>query len=723
MDLRPRQVNPFLRRLECRREADATGPGGAVRRATNVAGWVALLALFGLGAGGAAAWPGGFLIGLPGAASAGLVLAGVGLLVALTRGAGAGPALGLVLPALLLLAGARLPGVGAFSGPPLLALGLAGAVAALAHARPRIARFAFFPAVLALYTIVSIRGQVQVGPRGDEPHYLMVAESILRDHDLSLEKDYAEGRYRVFHDEALEPHYRVRGKGGEIYSLHAVGLSLLILPAYALGGYPAASFLMAVLAALLAREIRELVRDWSGSDGLAEGVGWAVALSPPLVHYAGLVFTEIPAALGVAFAMRRLSRESRASPWAVGAVVAFLPWLNVRYAPLAALLLAYGVWNRRGTRDRVALLAPMAVSAAAIAAYHFVLYGFFDPRRVYGRRPEFALRTLPEGFPGLLLDQEFGLLVYAPLFALALPGFLELRRKDRRVTLVGLGLVGVVVLTAGTWPMWRGGWNPPARFLVPIVPVLALAVAAVLRRGLTAGATLLLGWSLWIGATGVVDPRLVHRDRDGTAPIFRAASGAEEWTRLLPGYVLGEPDRRRLALVWATALALALPWRHRSITAGRMAVAVLGFMAAAGVASSLSDGRSEGRDAVRLMGRPAMAVPGWALSRSWPARWGPEALDWGSLFEPHRYPEGVVLGGRLPLPPGGYELRLDGDMFGSEGPGVEVQPDRPGAPWRRAGRAAGAVLFDVREADGPVTLRLRGGGPLLLKAVDLRFQP
>jgi hypothetical protein len=300
----------------------------------------------------------------------------------------------------------------------------------------------------------------------------------------------------------------------------------------------------------------------------------------------------------------------------------------------------------------------MAVSAAAIAAYHFVLYGFFDPRRVYGRRPEFALRTLPEGFPGLLLDQEFGLLVYAPLFALALPGFLELRRKDRRVTLVGLGLVGVVVLTAGTWPMWRGGWNPPARFLVPIVPVLALAVAAVLRRGLTAGATLLLGWSLWIGATGVVDPRLVHRDRDGTAPIFRAASGAEEWTRLLPGYVLGEPDRRRLALVWATALALALPWRHRSITAGRMAVAVLGFMAAAGVASSLSDGRSEGRDAVRLMGRPAMAVPGWALSRSWPARWGPEALDWGSLFEPHRYPEGVVLGGRLPLPPGGYELRL-----------------------------------------------------------------
>jgi hypothetical protein len=271
--------------------------------------------------------------------------------------------------------------------------------------------------------------------------------------------------------------------------------------------------------------------------------------------------------------------------------------------------------------------------------------------------------------------------------------------------------------------MWRGGWNPPARFLVPIVPVLALAVAAVLRRGLTAGAALLLGWSLWIGATGAVDPRLVHRDRDGTAPLFRAVSGAEEWTRLLPGYVLAEPDRRRLALVWATALVLALPWRHRSITARRMAVAGLGLLAAAGVASSLSDGRSEGRDAVRLIGRPVIAIPGWRLSPARPARWGPEALVWGPLFEPHRHPEGVVLGGRLPLPAGRYQLRLEGDQFGSEGPGLEVQPDRPGAPWRPARPVAGAFPFDVREADGPVTLRLRAGGPFLLKAVDLRLQP
>jgi hypothetical protein len=73
----------------------------------------------------------------------------------------------------------------------------------------------------------------------------------------------------------------VRGRRGEIYSLHAVGLSLLILSAYGLGGYAGASLFMALLSALLAVEMRRLIRAWTGSEGAAEGPSWPVALSPP----------------------------------------------------------------------------------------------------------------------------------------------------------------------------------------------------------------------------------------------------------------------------------------------------------------------------------------------------------------------------------------------------------------------------------------------------------
>ena len=311
------------------------------------------------------------------------------------------------------------------------------------------------------------------------------------------------------------------------------------------------------------------MRELTGRDSLADAAGWAFVLSPPLIHYAGLVFTEVPAALALSFGLRHARRLDLGptSALAVGLAAGALPWLNVRYAPLAVLVVAHALWRHPRSRVALAALAPAVASAAGLLAYHQLLYGFWDPRRVYGRRPELALSTLAEGLPGLLLDQEFGLLVYAPVLALALPGFAFLWRRDRRLAIAAGAAVGVVLLTAGAWPMWRGGFNPPARFLVPIAPLLAVAVAMAWdRRGLTAGAALLLGWTLWAGLAGAFEPQLVHRDRDGTAPLFRQLSGAREWTGLLPAYVLADPDRHRLGAVWAVAILAALPWRTRAVT-------------------------------------------------------------------------------------------------------------------------------------------------------------
>ena len=190
-----------------------------------------------LAAGGAAARPGGVWQGVPGwAPAAGILAAAVVLALAAHRRGSLAACAGLLLPVGLLLAGAPLAGVRALSGPPLVALALAGVAIAVAGSGLRPPRVLFLPLAFAVLVAAAGRTHARVGPEGDEPHYLMVAESLLRDGDLSLERDYAEGRYTVFHDAPLAPHFRVRGKGGAIYSLHAVGLSVLILPAWALAG-------------------------------------------------------------------------------------------------------------------------------------------------------------------------------------------------------------------------------------------------------------------------------------------------------------------------------------------------------------------------------------------------------------------------------------------------------------------------------------------------------
>ncbi|HUG53122.1 MAG TPA: hypothetical protein VMR21_05955 [Vicinamibacteria bacterium] len=694
-------------------------------RALDAAGWASGAAALAIALGGGASRPEGWLLGLPSLTAA---FAGMAVLIALAAVTGsAAPRLllGLAPVTLLVSMGVPLPGVATLAGPPLAVLVLAAMAAALAAASPPWAKAALLPVIAAVYGLAAARGQAQVGPEGDEPHYLMVADSLLRDGDLGLERDYAEARYVDFHPRPLAPHYRVRGRGGEIYSLHAVGLSLLVLPAYALGGYAAASFFMALLAVWLARELRELLRASIGAG--ADGVAWLMALSPPLVHYAGLVFTEIPAALIVALALRHGRGATSRVALATGAAVAFLPWLNVRYAVVAAALLVHALSRVRRIGLALSWVVPSALSAAALCLYHFRLYGFFDPRRVYGRRPELSLSGLPTGLPGLLLDQEFGLLVYAPVFVLAVPGAVALWRRSRGLALVSAALVGSAFMVAGSWPMWRGGFNPPARFLVPVVPALALAVAARLGGGLAAPAAILAGWSLWTGAIGTWDRSLVHRDRDQTAPLLRAASGAEEWTRLLPGYVLEESERDRAALAatWSVALLVAAACAKGAAARARpggLAAASLALVAAAGVASRLSSARTQGRDAVRLVGRPALAVPGWRPLPRADGVWTADVLDWGPLYEPHRAPAGAVLGARLPLGPGRYTITIEGEGVpsGLPPPILESGPEGTRDGDRLVPTPGGlAGWFTVPPGRPETTLRLRSGGPFIVSRMRL----
>jgi hypothetical protein len=173
--------------------------------------------------------------------------------------------------------------------------------------------------------------------------------------------------------------------------------------------------------------------------------------------------------------------------------------------------------------------------------------------------------------------------------------------------------------------------------------------------------------------------------------------------------------------VWAIALGLAAaPWRRRWPAPVGMGLATAGLLAAAVVASKVSDRRTEGRDAVRLVGRPALATPAWRITPSAVGVWGPADFGWGPAYEPHRYPDGAVLGGRLGLSPGPYRLGISGHDLGPQlpAPDLVVVPE-PRGPARRTtldrvdGGWTGA--FEVLAGEKAVTLALHRGGPLVVQ--------
>ncbi len=455
--------------------------------------------------------------------------------------------------------------------------------------------WAWVGALAGLYLVVGLRYVDRLQASGDEPHYLLMAQSLASEGDLDLRDNFARGDYRAYAPALDGPHYGAPRADGRPFPAHSPGLPALLAPAYALGGRPACVALLALLAALVVAQVPVLARQL-GATRAAAGFAACVAAGPPLAFYAFHVYTEVPSALALALALRLLNdadetgpRPGRAAstPAALGiaACAAALPWLHVKLIPAAAALGVLALARLRG-RDRALFLGAAALAAALYVAYHLSIFGRATPLALYGGGLPRGVAPAPlRAALGLLLDRSFGLLPHAPAFVLALaalpllPALLRGRLGQAAQRAARAHLLVAVTLLAPllAWRMWWGGMCPPARFLVPLVPSLAALVAlrvsasqARAPRGLVALRRPLLVAGLALGAFMLARPEalLLLNRRDRPTRVWEALAFDTPAGRLslgdwLPSLVLPASDQERRAALCVAALALLIVWDAR----------------------------------------------------------------------------------------------------------------------------------------------------------------
>jgi hypothetical protein len=392
---------------------------------------------------------------------------------------------------------------------------------------------------------------------GDEPHYLLMAQSLWHERDLDLRDNYARQDYLDYTPGPLQPHYAAPRKDGRPYPAHAPGLPALLAPVYALGGRRACLVVLAALAAWLVREVRTLAHQATGSEAAAR-FAWLAAAGPPVFFYSFHVYTEVPSALALALSLRLLlSGPSSAAAAAAALAAAALPWLHVKMALAAAALGALALLRLRG-RPLAVFVGVAAAAAAAYLLYHQAVFGHPTPLAIYGGIPSDVAASSPlRALLGLWLDRSFGLVPYAPVFLLAFLGVTPLCRRSKADGLAQLAVALSVLLPALAWRMWWGGLCPPARFLVPLVPFLAVASACAVadaRGVLVRGRWLLLGagWLLALLLIWRPEDRLLLNRADQPTRLWEYT--LPEIGRWLPSLVSTQPRDLVLALGWLAAL-------------------------------------------------------------------------------------------------------------------------------------------------------------------------
>ena len=424
-------------------------------------------------------------------------------------------------------------------------------------------------AAAALYLVAASTVSPQL-PAGDEPHYLVITQSLLLDHDLKIENNHRRGDYHAYYSGDLRPDYLKRGTDDEIYSIHAPGLSVAVIPAFALFGYPGVIVFLALLSAAATGLAWDAVWKTTG-DAASSWFGWAtVALSAPFFFQSFIAYPDAPGAAIVMVAIATLIRGPAASErrlFLTGAALAALPWLHTRFsvasAVLAALILARGDGERLARRASALLTAPI-VSAVAWFGFFYAIYGTADPRAPYGGYTQSEIVNLVRGVPGLLVDQQFGLLPNAPVYLCAFAGFAALTRRAPRLAIELALLIVPYALAVAAFYMWWGGFSSPARFLTLIVLPLAIPAGIWFQSAGRGGRILGLGALLLtatITATIVCVDRgaLLYNSRDGASKLLLWLAPAVNLTTGFPSLFQTTAVRAiENAAVWAGAIAVVI---------------------------------------------------------------------------------------------------------------------------------------------------------------------
>jgi hypothetical protein len=562
-------------------------------------------------------------------------------------------------------------------------------------------------------------------PSGDEPHYLVIAQSLWRDGDLQIENNHARSDYREYYPDELEPHYLTRGSDGRIYSIHPIGISVLVAPIYALGGYAGTVWFLIALGALAAAIAWRWTVTTLNAPGAATFAWASIALSAPFMFNTFTVYPEIAAGLAVviAFVITRRTGEvqSNAARWiAAGIAVASLPWLSTKYAPMSAALLLVVILRLRKKELPSFLRNPAvwvvggiyAVSLAAWFAFFYAIWGTPLPMAPYGSLVQTTPLNLRFGAPGLLFDQEYGLIAYAPVYILAATGLYGMWRSggDLRRQAVEIAFIfTALLLMVGAFGIWWGGTSAPARPLASGLPLLMLPIAAAFRAA-PAGSPRRAAHHLllWIGVGIAItlaigqDGLLINNARDGTSALLEFWSPRWELWSLAPSFIGQHWTTAWLYLIWWLAIAAGAAVLLSRMRATRPGVSALAAFLTFGAAlmliaitvSRLPSGRVEARTIdlgarsrlVALDGFDARARPASMIYD--PLRKGAAAdtlpglvLGVKPLQRSDPQPVRVIHNGRFSLPAGTYDIAV---QFGDRPPDralpLSLQIGRNGPP-------------------------------------------
>lgn len=332
--------------------------------------------------------------------------------------------------------------------------------------------------------LFGVRTYVNNSITGDEPHYLLMSYSLMHDKDLNLKNNFENDDAKTFYPGLSADQQVGLGQGtsnsDRWYSIHGIGLPIMLLPGFAIAGKAGAVFTMVLLATITIW----LTMAWTYQVTNNRRLSYFAAASMLCMYsyngLAGYIYPDVVVA-GLTLAAL-LIIERHYGQWVfrslVGLICGFLLLLHLKTIVIGGpllLLLAYKLW-----REEKRLPWEGVIIFIAMLVYFFLSnhgwFGVWNPTKIYGGLTFYSASPLAIT-SAILFDSMRGLLIYNPIMLLIFVGLPVWYKRSRRSLFFALFVTLPSIVAFGTFRGWNGGDSQIGRYAIDFLPILIPAVA------------------------------------------------------------------------------------------------------------------------------------------------------------------------------------------------------------------------------------------------------